>query len=60
MSARCAVWTGGSNEGSWSLNGSISRWRAITSVTSSPSSGSGNGTNGPLTTLHDENVAESL
>ena len=26
------------------------------SVTSSPSNGSGNRTNGPLTTLHDENV----
>ena len=32
----------------------------MTSVTSSPSNGSGNGTNGPLTTLHDEKVAESL
>ena len=60
ISARWAVWSGGSNDGSWSLNGSTSRWRAMTSVTSSPSSGSGNGTKGPLTTLHDENRAASL
>ena len=30
------------------------------SLTSSPTNGSGNRMNGPLTTLHDENVAESL
>ena len=30
------------------------------SLTSSPSNGSGNGMNGPLTALHDEKWAESL
>src|SRR3546814_1686061 len=60
ISARCAVWRGGSKAGSWSLNGSMSRWRSMMSVTSSPSKGSGNFTNGPLTALHDENCAESL
>ena len=42
ISARCAVCRGGSNDGSWSLNGSRSRWRSMMSVTSSPSKGSGN------------------
>ena len=48
---------GGSNDGSWSLNGSSSRCSSMRSLTSSPSSGTGNPGNGPLTELHDENVA---
>ena len=58
MRARWAVWRGGSNAGSWSLNGSISRLRSMMSLTSSPSNGSGNFMNGPLTTLQDENWLE--
>ena len=58
-SARCAVWTGGSRVGSWSLIGSSSRWAAMSAVTSSPTSGTGKPGNGPVTELHDENVAVS-
>jgi hypothetical protein len=57
---RCAVWWGGSNAGSWSLNGSSWRHFTMMSVMSSPSTGTANRTNGPLTTLHDENVPEAL
>ena len=58
-SARCAVCIGGSSVGSWSLNGSSSRCCSMSSLTSSPSSGTGNPGNGPVTELHDENVAVS-
>ena len=58
-SARCAVCTGGSNVGSWSLIGSSSRCASMSALTSSPSSGTGNPGNGPVTELHDENVAVS-
>ena len=51
---RCAVWFGGSNEGSWSLNGSSSRYFTMMSLTSSPSIGPENLTNDPQTTLHEE------
>ncbi len=51
---------GGSNVGSWSLNGNSSRCCSISSLTSSPSSGTGKPGNGPLTELHDENVAGSV
>ena len=51
---RCAVWFGGSNDGSWSLKGSSSRYFTMMSLTSSPSSGTENLTNGPQTALHDE------
>ena len=50
---------GGSNVGSWSLNGSSSRCSSMIALMSSPSSGTGNSANGPLTVLHDENVAVS-
>ena len=48
------MWFGGSNEGSWSLNGSSSRYFMMMSLTSSPSIGAENLTNDPQTTLHDE------
>ena len=51
---RCAVWFGGSNDGSWSLNGSSCRHFMITSLMSSPSTGAENFLNGPLTALHEE------
>ena len=40
----------------WSLKGSCSRYCSICSLTSSPSSGTGNPGNGPVTELADENV----
>ncbi len=58
-SARWSVCRGGSNVGSWSLNGSSSRCCSISSLTSSPSSGTGNPGNGPVTELHDEYVSVS-
>ena len=57
---RCAVCLGGSNDGNWSLNGSESRCSSMMALMSSPSSSTGNFTNGPATVLHDENVAASL
>ena len=56
---RWSVCLGGSNEGSWSLNGSSSRCSSMIAVMSSPSSGTGNGKNGPATVLQLENVAWS-
>ena len=50
-SPRWAVCLGGSNEGSWSLNGSSSRCASMIGVMSSPSSGTDILTNGPLTVL---------
>ena len=58
-SARCAVCIGGSSVGSWSLNGSSSRCCSMSALTSSPTSGTGKPGNGPVTELHDENVAVS-
>ena len=57
---RWLVWVGGSRVGSWSLNGSSSRCCSISSVTSSPSSGTGKPGNGPVTEMHDENVSASF
>jgi hypothetical protein len=45
--------------GSWSLNGSWSRYCSMMSLTSSPSSGTGRPGKGPVTELHDENVCGS-
>ena len=59
-SARWSVWTGGSSVGSWSLIGSSSRCSSISCVTSSPSSGTGNPGNGPVTERQDEKVSVSL
>ena len=58
-SPRCAVCLGGSKVVTWSLNGSSSRCSSMRSPTSSPSSGTGNPGNGPVTELHDEYVAVS-
>ena len=58
--ARWSVCTGGSSVGSWSLIGSSSRCCSMSSVTSSPSSGTGKPGNGPVTAVHDENVSVSL
>ena len=58
-SARCAVWVGGSNVGSWSLIGSWSRYWSMSALTSSPTRGTGKPGNGPLTALQAENVAVS-
>lgn len=60
-SARWAVCTGGSSVGSWSLKGSSSRCRSMSSVMSScPSSGTGKPGNGPVTEVHDEKCSVSL
>ena len=59
-SARCAVCFGGSNDGSWSLNGSSSRYCSMMSLMSSPSSGTGQRANGPTTVLQFENVSVSF
>ena len=59
-SPRCAVCLGGSNVGSWSLNGSVSRYSSMIGPMSSPTRGTGNFVHGPATALHDENVAGSL
>ena len=40
---RCAVWSGGSNDGSWSLKGSSYRYLTMMSLMSSPSTGTGKG-----------------
>ncbi len=56
---RWSVCRGGSKVGSWSLNGRPSRCSSMTALMSSPSSGTGNWANGPLTVLHDEKVAVS-
>jgi hypothetical protein len=52
---RCSVCFGGSNDGSWSLNGSASRCSSMMALMSSPSSGTGHGKNGPATVLQLEN-----
>lgn len=57
---RWLVWVGGSSVGSWSLKGSSSRCRSMSSVTSSPSSGTGKPGNGPVTEMHDDHVSASL
>ncbi|BBA90193.1 hypothetical protein MPSD_49040 [Mycobacterium pseudoshottsii JCM 15466] len=54
------MWVGGSNVGNWSLNGNSLRCRSISSVTSSPSSGTGKPGNGPVTEMHEENVSASF
>ena len=56
---RWSVCLGGSNDGSWSLNGNVSRYWSMIAVMSSPSSGTGKSKNGPLTVLQFENVAWS-
>ena len=58
-SARSRVWSGGSIVTMCSCIGSWSRYSATMSLTSSPSSGTGNVANGPITELHDENVSVS-
>ena len=57
--ARSRVCSGGSIVTMCSYIGSWSRWVATISLTSSPSSGTGNVANGPITELHDENVSVS-
>ena len=57
--ARWSVWVGGSSVMIWSLIGMASRCASISSLTSSPSSGTGNPGKGPVTDMHDENVVES-
>lgn len=59
-SARWSVCVGGSRVGSWSLKGSSARCSSMSSLTSSPSSGTGNPGKGPVTERHDENVSLSL
>ncbi len=58
--ARSRVWSGGSIVTMCSYIGSWSRYSATMSLTSSPSSGTGNVAYGPITELHDENVSVSL
>ena len=58
-SARSWVCAGGSIVTMCSCIGSWSRQRSMTLLTSSPSSGTGNVANGPITELHDENVLGS-
>ena len=58
-SPRCAVCTGGSSVGSWSLIGNSARCCSMSSLTSSPTSGTGNPGKGPVTELQDEKVAVS-
>lgn len=55
---RCAVWLGGSNEGSCSLNGNSFLHFMMMSLTSSLSKGAENFENDPLTTLHDKYVPD--
>jgi hypothetical protein len=50
---------GGSNDGSWSLNGNSSRCSAMICVMSSPSSGTDIFLNGPLTVLQFDHDAWS-
>ena len=56
---RWSLCFGGSIVVIWSLNGSSSRWASMSSLTSSPSRGTGKPGNGPVTALHDEKVAVS-
>ncbi|CAG7447336.1 hypothetical protein PICSAR87_04233 [Mycobacterium avium subsp. paratuberculosis] len=42
------------------MNGNSSRCRSISSVTSSPSSGTGKPGNGPVTEMHEDHVSASL
>ncbi len=58
-SPRCAVCLGGSNDGSWSLNGNSSRCSSMIWVMSSPSSGTDIFLNGPLTVLQFDHVSWS-
>ena len=58
-SPRCSVWCGGSNDGSWSLNGNAPRCSSMMALMSSPSSGTGHGKNGPATVLQLENRSAS-
>ena len=58
-SARSCVCIGGSIVTMCSFIGSWSRWPSMMSPTSSPLSGTGNVTNGPITELHEENVSTS-
>ena len=58
-SARWSVCVGGSSVMIWSLIGIASRCAAISSLTSSPSSGTGKPGKGPVTEMHDENVVAS-
>ena len=57
--ARSHVCCGGSMVTMCSFIGSWSRWASMIAPTSSPSSGTGKTANGPITELHDENVAGS-
>ena len=57
--ARSCVCIGGSIVTMCSFIGSWSRWPSMMAPTSSPSSGTGNVTNGPMTELHDEKVSTS-
>ena len=54
INERSRVWSGGSIVTMCSLMGSWSRWLSMIPATSSPSSGTGNAANGPMTELHDE------
>ena len=60
MRARWVSCLGGSKAGNWSPKGSSSRCWSMMSLMSSPSSGTENFTNGPLTVLHDEKLVASL
>ena len=55
--ARSRVWSGGSIVTMCSCIGSWSRNWSMMAPTSSPSRGTGNCANGPITELHDENVS---
>ena len=57
---RWALCLGGSKVVIWSLKGNSSRCCSMSSLTSSPSSGTGKPGNGPVTELHEENVAVSV
>ena len=59
ISARSRVWSGGSIVTMCSCIGSWSRYSSMMAPMSSPSSGTGNIAYGPMTELHDENVAVS-
>ena len=59
INARSRLCSGGSIVTMCSCIGSWSRYRATMSLTSSPSSGTGNVANGPMTELHDENASVS-
>ncbi len=57
---RCALCLGGSITVSWSLKGNSSRCCSMSSLTSSPTSGTGKPGKGPVTALHDEKVVASV